>query len=70
MLDRPLRKPVLVLSALAVVLFVISGIFKNGGGWRTIAGGIGWFGFLACLLSLLVLAALASMRGRRRDRGH
>lgn len=65
MLDRPLRKPVLALSALAVILFVISGIFKNGSGWRTVAGGIGWFGFLACLLALLVLAATASLRARR-----
>lgn len=69
MLDRPLRKPVLGLAALGVVLFIISGVFKNGGGWHTVVGGIGWFGFLACLLALLVLAAIASVRARRRDRG-
>lgn len=68
MLDRPLRKPVLALAGIAIVLFALSGVFKNGGGWRTVVGGVGWFGFLACLLALLVLAALASVRTRRGNR--
>jgi protein-S-isoprenylcysteine O-methyltransferase Ste14 len=68
MLDRPLRKPVVAITALAVVLFVVSGVFKNGGGWRTVAGGVGWFGFLACLVALLGLAAASSVRGRRGNR--
>jgi hypothetical membrane protein len=68
MLERPLRKPVLALAALAGILLILSGVFKNGGGWRTIVGGVGWFGFLACLLALLVLAAVASLRARRGNR--
>lgn len=53
------------LAVTGAVLFVLSGIFKNGGGWRTVVGGIGWFGFLGCLLRLVVLVAASSIRARR-----
>jgi drug/metabolite transporter (DMT)-like permease len=60
-----MRTSAIALAVLGVVLFVLSGVFKNGGGWQTVVGGIGWFGFLACLAALLVLAAVSSLRARR-----
>jgi hypothetical protein len=54
------------LLALDVVLFVLSGVFKDDThGARWILGGIGWFGFLLTTLALIVLAATALVRSRR-----
>ena len=56
--------PLLVLD---VVLFVLSGVFKDDThGARWILGGIGWFGFLLTTLALIVLAVTALVRSRRR----
>jgi len=45
--------------AIAVVgagLFALSGIFDDAHGFEGVLGGIGWFGFLLCVLALIVLA--------------
>jgi len=44
-------------------LLVMSGVFKNDThGARWVLGGIGWFGFLLCALTLIVLAVVALAR--------
>jgi hypothetical protein len=56
--------PLLVLD---VVLFTLSGVYKNahhGAGW--VIGGVGWFGFCLLTLALIVYAAVAIVRSRRR----
>jgi hypothetical protein len=56
------------LFVLDVVLFALSGIFKDDThGARWVLGGIGWFGFLLTSLALIVLAATALVRSRRRS---
>jgi protein-S-isoprenylcysteine O-methyltransferase Ste14 len=69
---RPTRKSTLVLFVAAVILFVLSAsgqpdtYWSSGPSWL---GDIGWFGFMACALALIVsgLYALASsIRGRGR----
>jgi len=51
---------------LAIGLFILAGTFRtNDHGWKATAGAIGWFGFLACLLTLLVLALGALIRRTR-----
>ena len=63
---KNLRRNIIVLVGLGAALFVVSGIFKNDDdGWRWIAGGIGWFGFLICVLSVLVLGVVAFRRRHR-----
>ena len=58
------------MGAIAVtgaVLLVLSGVFKDakhGVSW--VLGGIGWFGFLICVVALVVLALVALVRGARR----
>jgi hypothetical protein len=37
-------------------LFALSGVFDNAHGFEGVLGGIGWFGFLFCVLALIVLA--------------
>ena len=65
---KNLSKQIIVLVGLGAALLVVSGIFKNDtDGWRWIVGGIGWFGFLICALSALVLGVVA-LRRRRRPR--
>jgi hypothetical protein len=54
-----------VLAAGAVVLFAMSGVFKNAGGLEGVLGGIGWFGFLLCALVLVVWGIVAFVRSRR-----
>ena len=51
--------------ALAIVLFIMSGIFKNSHGFEGVLGGIGWFGFLLCMLTLIVWGIVAFFRSRR-----
>ena len=63
---KNLSKKIVGLVVLGAALFVVSGIFKNDDdGWRWIAGGIGWFGFLICVLSVLVLGVVAFRRRHR-----
>lgn len=54
-------------GVLGACLLAFSYPFRNdehGVGWAL--GGIGWFGFLACVLALIVLALVALGRGVRR----
>jgi len=56
------------LAVLAVGLLLLSGIpaFKNADhGWKFVAGGIGWFGFLLTAAAALVLSAVAVARRNR-----
>ena len=63
---KNLSRKIIVLVGLGAALFVVSGIFKDDtDGWRWIAGGIGWFGFLICVLSVVVLGVVAFRRHRR-----
>jgi hypothetical protein len=63
---KNLPRKIVGLVVLGAALFAVSGIFKNDDdGWRWIAGGIGWFGFLICVLSVLVLGVVAFRRSRR-----
>ena len=51
-------------AALAVLLLLLGYPFRNDDhGIRWILGGIGWFGFLACVVVLIVLALFALGRG-------
>jgi hypothetical protein len=53
----------------AIVLFVLSGVFKDDDhGVKWVLGGIGWFGFLLCALVLIVLALVALARNVRSRR--
>jgi hypothetical protein len=52
------------IAALAVVLLLGGYPFRNDEhGIRWILGGIGWFGFLVCVVALIVLALYALGRG-------
>ncbi len=52
------------IGILAVVLLALSYPFRNDEhGIRWILGGIGWLGFLLCVLTLIVLALAALGRG-------
>jgi len=53
------------LFALAVVLFIMSGVFKDSHGFKGVLGGIGWFGFLLCTLVLIIWGVVALVRSRR-----
>ena len=53
------------LVALAIVLFIMSGVFKDSHGFAGVLGGIGWFGFLLCVLVLIVWGIVAFTRSRR-----
>ena len=53
------------LLALDVVLFIMSGVFKDSHGFKGVLGGIGWFGFLLCTLVLIVWGIVALVRSRR-----
>jgi hypothetical protein len=59
-----ITKTMLGVTALGAVLFVLSGVFKDDKhGVKWVLGGIGWFGFLLCLATLIVLALVALGRG-------
>jgi hypothetical protein len=52
---------------LAVALLLLAYPFRNDEhGVRWVLGGIGWFGFLICVVALIVLALAALGRGIRR----
>jgi hypothetical protein len=62
-----LYKAMAAIAVLGAVLLVLGGVLKHakhGVGW--VLGGVGWFGFLACVLALVVLALVALVRGARR----
>ena len=61
---NPLYKAMLAVAAIGAVLFALSGIFKHANhGVEWVLGGIGWFGFVLCVLTLIVLALVALGRG-------
>jgi hypothetical protein len=67
-LVHPTRTSTLVLLVAAVVLFALSPIGQDGSGPSWI-GAIGWFGFMGCVLLLIVsglYALVLSIRGRGR----
>lgn len=60
---RPLYKSMIGIAVLAAVLFAVGGIWADAHGFTGVLGGIGWFGFLLCVLALIVLAVSALGRG-------
>jgi hypothetical protein len=54
-----------VLVVAGVVLFILSGVFKDSHGFAGVLGGIGWFGFLLCVLLLIIWGIAAIVRSRR-----
>jgi hypothetical protein len=56
---RPLYKLMIGIAVLAVPLFVMGGVWADAHGVTGVLGGIGWFGFLLCVLALIVLALAA-----------
>jgi hypothetical protein len=60
---RPLYKVMIGIAVVAVPLFVLGGVFADSHGFTGVLGGIGWFGFLLCVLALIVLALGALGRG-------
>jgi hypothetical protein len=59
---------VAALFALAVVLFVMSGVFQDSDGFEGVLGGIGWFGWMLCVLALIVWGVVALVQSRRSTR--
>lgn len=68
---HPTRKSTLVLLVAGVILFVLSAsgqpdtYWASGPSW---IGAIGWFGFLICVL-LLIVSGLFALVSRLRHRG-
>ena len=60
---RPLYKSMIGIAVLGAVLLAMSGIWDNATGFTGVLGGIGWFGFLVCVLALIVLTVSALGRG-------
>jgi hypothetical protein len=60
---RPLYKSMIGFAVLGAVLLGVSGIWDNAHGFTGVLGGIGWFGFLVCVLALIVLTVTALGRG-------
>ena len=60
---NPLYKAMLTVAGIGAVLFALSGVFAHSHGFEGVLGGIGWFGFLLCALTLIVLALVALGRG-------
>jgi uncharacterized membrane protein len=56
---NPLVKSMIAVAALGGALFALSGVFAHSHGFEGVLGGIGWFGFLACVLALIVLVVVA-----------
>jgi uncharacterized membrane protein YbhN (UPF0104 family) len=55
MWHRPIR-PLIGVIVLGALLFVLAGIFQDDDhGVAAVLGGIGWFGFLICVLVTIVL---------------
>ena len=64
---HPTRRSTLILLVAGVVLFVLSPIGQDGSGPSWI-GNIGWFGFMGCVL-LLIVSALYALVSSIRHRG-
>ena len=60
---KPVYKTMIGIAVVGAGLFALSGIFDNAHGFEGVLGGIGWFGFLLCVLALIVLALVALGRG-------
>jgi hypothetical protein len=56
---NPLTKSMIAVAVLGGGLFALSGVFPDSHGFEGVLGGIGWFGFLACVLALIVLVVVA-----------
>ena len=57
---KSIYKAMLAVAALGAVLFALGGVFRNAKhGVEWVVGGVGWFGFLLCVLTLIVLALFA-----------
>jgi uncharacterized membrane protein len=54
--------------AVAVVLFILSGVFSDSHGFWGVVGGIGWFGWMICVLGLIIWGIVALVRRRRTGR--
>jgi protein-S-isoprenylcysteine O-methyltransferase Ste14 len=68
---RPMLKAMLALVAAGAVLFIVSASGQAGTYWESgpsWLGAVGWFGFLACLL-LLMVSGLYLLVARIRHRG-
>ena len=64
---HPLYKTMIGTVATGGVLLALSAVFAhNEHGAKWILGGIGWFGFLLCTLTLIILALAALGRGLKR----
>ena len=63
------RAPALIVGV-GAVLFVTAGIIGQHphGTFKNVLGGIGWFGFLLCVLLLIVWTIAALVRSRNRAR--
>jgi hypothetical protein len=56
----PLYKTMIGTAGLGAVLLVMSAVFTNDEhGFKWVLGGIGWFGFMICVLALILLALVA-----------
>ena len=60
---RPLYKSMIGIAVLGAVLFAMGGVWADAHGFTGVLGGIGWFGFLLCVLALIVLTVTALGRG-------
>ena len=69
-MDRRWRFPIVV-AVLGAILFVIAAVLGQHphGTFKNILGGIGWFGFLICVLALILWAIYAVVRSARSRRG-
>lgn len=63
---HPLYKTMIGIVILGAVLLAMSGIWQSAHGFTGVLGGIGWFGFLLCVLALIVLTLVALGRTVRR----
>jgi hypothetical protein len=64
---HPLYKTMIATAVLGGALLALGGVFSGDEhGVKWILGGIGWFGFLACALVLIVLVLAALGRSVRR----
>lgn len=62
------RSTWLSILAAGIALFVLAAVFDNDpqANWKDILAGIGWFGFLLCVLLLILIAVGWLVHGRRR----
>jgi hypothetical protein len=63
---RPLYKLMIGLVVLGGCLLVLGGVFADSHGFEGVLGGIGWFGFLLCALTLILIVLFALGRSLAR----